>query len=116
MTTLKVREVLHGLEKKGFFPSEGDHTFLIFYVGGARTPSRMRALKREQEGEKHRQAIHDMEDEQLKRSFGEQFLQGIATVSRAKMPNKNLQAFAETLKKKREDEIKYLVTATDMFS
>lgn len=37
MTTLKVREVLRGLEKKGFLRSEGDHTFLIFYVNGKKT-------------------------------------------------------------------------------
>jgi hypothetical protein len=40
MTTLKVREVLNGLESKGFLASEGDHTFLIFYVGGKKTSIR----------------------------------------------------------------------------
>jgi len=79
--------------------------------------AKLRTLKKqEQQGETHRQSIHDVEDEQLKRVFGEQFLQRIAIISTTKMPNKNLRAFAETLKKKREDEIKYLVTATDMFS
>jgi predicted RNA binding protein YcfA (HicA-like mRNA interferase family) len=37
MVTFNVREVLSGLEKKGFIRSEGDHTFLIFYVNGKKT-------------------------------------------------------------------------------
>ena len=37
MATLKTRQVLSGLEKKGFVQAEGDHTFLIFYVNGKKT-------------------------------------------------------------------------------
>lgn len=40
MTTLKVRTVLSGLEKKGFLESKArarDHKFLIFYVNGKKT-------------------------------------------------------------------------------
>jgi predicted RNA binding protein YcfA (HicA-like mRNA interferase family) len=37
MTTLRVRAVLSGLEKKGFLQSKGDHKFLIFYVNGKKT-------------------------------------------------------------------------------
>jgi len=37
MTTLKVKEVLGGLEKKGFLRYENDHTFLILHVNGKKT-------------------------------------------------------------------------------
>ena len=37
MANLKARDVLSGLEKKGFVQAEGDHTFLIFYVNGKKT-------------------------------------------------------------------------------
>jgi predicted RNA binding protein YcfA (HicA-like mRNA interferase family) len=37
LVTLKTRQVLNGLEKKGFVRAEGDHTFLIFYVDGKKT-------------------------------------------------------------------------------
>ncbi|MGD0202656.1 MAG: hypothetical protein ABSC20_01965 [Candidatus Bathyarchaeia archaeon] len=37
MTILKAREILNGLRKKGFFQSEGDHTYLILYVKGKKT-------------------------------------------------------------------------------
>ena len=37
MATLKVRKILNSLEKKGFAPSQGDHTFLILYVNGKKT-------------------------------------------------------------------------------
>jgi hypothetical protein len=40
MTTLKQREVLKGLTKKGFSVSEGDHSHLILYVSGKKTPIR----------------------------------------------------------------------------
>jgi predicted RNA binding protein YcfA (HicA-like mRNA interferase family) len=37
MTTLKPRQVLSGLEKKGFVQSQRDHRFLIFYFNGKKT-------------------------------------------------------------------------------
>ena len=37
MTILKVRDVLKGLGKKGFFPEEGDHTHLILHLNGKKT-------------------------------------------------------------------------------
>ena len=37
MATLKPKDVLSGLEKKGFVQTEGNHTFLIFYVNGKKT-------------------------------------------------------------------------------
>ena len=37
MTTLKVRDVLKGLEKKGFCLEEGDHTHLILRLDGKKT-------------------------------------------------------------------------------
>lgn len=40
MTTLKVRDVLNSLMKKGFVRSEGDHRHLIFYCNGKKTPIR----------------------------------------------------------------------------
>lgn len=40
MTILKAKEVIRGLERKGFCPSESDHTFLIFCVNGKKTPIR----------------------------------------------------------------------------
>lgn|GEM_PF-6510408 len=78
--------------------------------------AKLKALKKERKGQKIRQVIHDVEDEQLKRVFGEEFLQRIAMFPKNNMPNENLRAFAETLKKNREEEIKYLEKATYMFS
>jgi predicted ArsR family transcriptional regulator len=66
-------------------------------------------------GEKPR-GIHSAEEEVFKRVFAEQFLQRITVLHHARVPNKNLRAFAEMLKKKREDEIKYLAAAVDLFS
>jgi predicted RNA binding protein YcfA (HicA-like mRNA interferase family) len=40
LTTFKVREILNGLEKKGFVQSQGDHTHLIFYCNGKKTSIR----------------------------------------------------------------------------
>ncbi len=40
MVTIKVRDVLNGLEKKGFSRSEGDHSHLVFYVDGKKTAIR----------------------------------------------------------------------------
>jgi predicted RNA binding protein YcfA (HicA-like mRNA interferase family) len=37
LAALKARNVVSGLEKKGFVQAEGDHTFLIFYVNGKKT-------------------------------------------------------------------------------
>jgi hypothetical protein len=37
MVTFKAREVLNGLERKGFQKSERDHTFLILFVNGKKT-------------------------------------------------------------------------------
>jgi predicted RNA binding protein YcfA (HicA-like mRNA interferase family) len=37
MTSLKVRRVLRGLEKKGFVQSQRDHRFLIFCFNGKKT-------------------------------------------------------------------------------
>ena len=40
MGTIKVRDVLSGLERKGFCRTEGDHSHLILYVNGKKTPIR----------------------------------------------------------------------------
>jgi len=40
MVTLKARDVLKGLAKKGFSRSEGDHTHLVLYVNGRKTSIR----------------------------------------------------------------------------
>jgi hypothetical protein len=40
MTTLKVRDILTGLGKKGFVQSESDHTHLIFFLNGKKTSIR----------------------------------------------------------------------------
>ena len=40
MTTLKTRDVLNGLGKKGFRLSEGNHKYLIFYFNGKKSPIR----------------------------------------------------------------------------
>ena len=40
MTTLKVREIINSLGKKGFASSHGDHTHLIFYCNGKKTSIR----------------------------------------------------------------------------
>ena len=37
LTTLKAKEILTNLRKKGFIQAEGDHTFLIFYINGKKT-------------------------------------------------------------------------------
>jgi predicted RNA binding protein YcfA (HicA-like mRNA interferase family) len=37
LAALKARNVVSGLEKKGFVQAEGDHTFLILYVNGKKT-------------------------------------------------------------------------------
>ena len=40
MATLKAREVISGLKKKGFLQSEGDHTYFILYVNEKKTSIR----------------------------------------------------------------------------
>ena len=37
MVSVKTNDVLHGLEKKGFIRSEGDHSHLVLYLNGKRT-------------------------------------------------------------------------------
>lgn len=37
MTTLKVTDVINGLTRKGFFQSNRDHKFLVFYHNGKKT-------------------------------------------------------------------------------
>jgi hypothetical protein len=37
MGTIKVRDVVNGLERKGFCKSEGDHSFLVLHVNGKKT-------------------------------------------------------------------------------
>jgi len=40
MTTIKVRDIVNSLTKKGFVQSEGDHTHLIFWCNGKKTQIR----------------------------------------------------------------------------
>ncbi len=40
MTTMKVRDIVHGLTRKGFCRSEGDHSHLIFYFNDKKTSIR----------------------------------------------------------------------------
>jgi predicted RNA binding protein YcfA (HicA-like mRNA interferase family) len=40
MATLKVREIVNSLGKKGFVQSQGDHAYLIFYCNGKKTSIR----------------------------------------------------------------------------
>jgi hypothetical protein len=37
VTILKIRDILKGLEKKGFHSEEGDHTHLILHFNGKKT-------------------------------------------------------------------------------
>ena len=39
---VKARDVLKSLERKGFSQSESDHSFMILYVNGKKTPIRTR--------------------------------------------------------------------------
>jgi predicted RNA binding protein YcfA (HicA-like mRNA interferase family) len=40
MVTIKVKDILNGLARKGFCQSEGDHSHLILYVNGKKTSIR----------------------------------------------------------------------------
>jgi len=40
MVTIKMRDIVHGLGKKGFCASESDHTRLVLYVNGKKTEIR----------------------------------------------------------------------------
>ncbi|MCW4001048.1 MAG: hypothetical protein NWE93_12495 [Candidatus Bathyarchaeota archaeon] len=40
MATLKAREVISSLKKKGFLQSEGDHTYFVLHVSGKKTSIR----------------------------------------------------------------------------
>jgi hypothetical protein len=40
MPTMKVRDILAGLGKKGFFQGESDHKYFILYVNGKKTQVR----------------------------------------------------------------------------
>ena len=40
MATLKVKDVLNGLMRKGFSLSQSDHAYLIFYCNGKKTQIR----------------------------------------------------------------------------
>lgn len=42
VTIIKARDVLKGLERKGFSQSESDHSFMVLYVNGKKTPIRTR--------------------------------------------------------------------------
>jgi predicted RNA binding protein YcfA (HicA-like mRNA interferase family) len=37
MVSIKTNDILHGLEKKGFIRSEGDHSHFVLYLNGKKT-------------------------------------------------------------------------------
>ncbi len=37
MVSIKMNDILHGLAKKGFIRSEGDHSHFVLYVAGKKT-------------------------------------------------------------------------------
>jgi predicted RNA binding protein YcfA (HicA-like mRNA interferase family) len=69
MVTVKARDVLTGLGKKGFSLSQGDHSHLIFCVGGKKTAIRTKVSQGRSEIDDHLVNLMSMQVKLEKKKF-----------------------------------------------